>query len=63
MGKYKLVHRYKTGRSELYDLERDIGEKKDLSAEKPELSEQMLEMLKEWNKHVNARFPEGFELK
>ncbi len=56
MGKHKLLHRFKGNRVELYDLAADIGERNDLSVEKPELAKRMLAMLKRWQKDVGARF-------
>jgi arylsulfatase A-like enzyme len=55
-GKYKLLHRFNEDRVELYDLESDIGESDDLSKQKPELAERLLEKLKNWQKKVGARF-------
>jgi arylsulfatase A-like enzyme len=56
MGRYKLLHRLKDDRVELYDLQTDIGERMDLSRQRPELADQMLAMLKRWQKEVGARF-------
>ena len=56
MGRYKLLHRFRDDRVELYDLREDIGEQNDLSESKPELAERMLSMLKRWQKEVGAKF-------
>ncbi len=56
VGRYKLLHFFKAGRVELYDLEEDIGERNDLSKTQPELAERLTAMLKRWQKDVGARF-------
>ena len=71
-GKLALVHnRYKllttkasTGKFQLYDLEEDPTESKDLAAEKPEIFNAMKTSLLQWNASVEASFqgkdyPEG----
>lgn len=55
-GKYKLFERYEDGRAHLYDLKNDIGEKKDLASEKPELVQEMRKRLHQWYKEVDAQF-------
>ncbi len=55
-GRYKLLHRFKTGRVELYDLKTDLGEQQDLSERKPELTARLLAQLKQWQQRVGARF-------
>jgi arylsulfatase A-like enzyme len=61
MGDYKLVHFYKTGKSELYDLRKDIGELNDLSEKEPKCVTRMRGKLKEWLLFVEARFPASFD--
>lgn len=62
---YKLVaNDLKAGPFELYDLESDAQETKDLSAEKPELMAKMKAAWQVWNESVDASFagqdyPEG----
>jgi arylsulfatase A-like enzyme len=56
LGDHKLLHRYKTGVVELYDLAKDIGETRDLAAAKPELAGRMLQLLKQWHDEVHAQF-------
>jgi hypothetical protein len=56
-GNYKLVELYEDNRLELYDLSKDIGEKKDLSKEMPEKTRQLYASLKEWRRSVNAQMP------
>ncbi|MDP4779255.1 MAG: sulfatase [Akkermansiaceae bacterium] len=61
MGKYKLVENYEDGSVALFDLEADIGEKKDLAASQPERVSEMRGMLHDWYKEVDAKFlqPKG----
>jgi hypothetical protein len=52
------------GKFELYDLEADPKESKDLSSERPELAGKMRQALLDWNKSVEASvagkdYPEG----
>ena len=56
MGDFKLIHFYRSEKVELYNLKEDIGEQNDLSTERPALAERMLNMLKDWQKNVGARF-------
>ena len=55
-GQYKLLHRFKEDRIELYDLKADIGEKHDLSKEQPEIASRLTRKLKAWQESVGARF-------
>jgi len=58
-GRYKLLHRFKEDRVELYDLETDIGEQTDLSQQQPKLAARLLGRLKQWQQKVGARFDES----
>jgi hypothetical protein len=51
-----LLHRFKQGRVELYDLKADLGERTDLSKQKPEVTKRLLAKLKLWQKNVGAKF-------
>ena len=55
-GHYKLLHRFKDDRFELYNLETDIGEQTDLSEQEPKLAARLLGKLKHWQKSVGAKF-------
>ncbi|NQU44409.1 sulfatase [bacterium] len=55
-GQWKLVHTFFVG-DELYDLENDIGETKNLSGEMPEKTEELRAKLEAWLKEVNAQMP------
>lgn len=57
LGRHKLIEYFEDGRRELYDLEEDIGEKRDLSSERPELVEKLHARLKEWREAVRAPLP------
>jgi len=57
LGKYKLIEYFENGTVQLFDLENDIGEKKDLSKEKPEMTKKLLKMLRNWRKEVDAKMP------
>ncbi len=56
-GRYKLIEFFEDERIELYDLEADLGESRDLSSEKPELAAELAAKLRAWRKAVNAPMP------
>ncbi len=58
-GRWKLIEFYNTGAVELYDLEDDLAESRNLAAERPELAAQLLGKLRQWRKRVGATFPPG----
>jgi arylsulfatase A-like enzyme len=51
-GNWKLVKT--SGRTELYDLEADIGEKKDLASGKPEIVSRLEAARQSWNRHMKT---------
>ena len=53
-GSWKLMEFLETGAIELYDLAKDLGESKDLSKSKPELTKELLARLHAWKKEVRA---------
>ena len=57
LGKYKLLEYYENGSVQLFDLEKDIGEQKDLSKAKPDVRAKLLKMLHEWRREVDAKMP------
>ena len=57
MGRYKLLHRFKEDRVELYDLQSDIGERDELSDRHPAKKAELLAMLHDWQKSVGAKMP------
>ena len=56
-GRYKLIEFYEDRRAELYDLERDLGEKHDLADEMLERVESLRKMLYGWLESVDAQMP------
>jgi len=56
-GDYKLIENLVDGSLELYDLSKDISETNNLSTSLPEKTSELLSLLKEWQKEVNAEFP------
>ncbi len=57
MGDYKLLEFFDRNEVELYNLKEDIGEKKDLAKEKPELAATMRGKLVAWRKASGAKMP------
>jgi arylsulfatase A-like enzyme len=57
-GRWKLIERYENGSLELYDLETDIGEQRNLATERPELAAELARRLAEWRARVGAQMPE-----
>lgn len=56
-GKHKLIRFYDDESVELYDLEADPGEKKNLAGEMPALSGKLESELKAWLEESGAKFP------
>lgn len=61
-GDYKLIYEWKTGAFSLYDLSKDIGEKKDIRNQKPELADAMHREMMTYLKSVNAQIPDEASL-
>lgn len=57
-GKWKLIHWYEGNRIELYDLDKDIGEKTNLAKQQPKRTAEMLKKLNAWRKEVKAIAPQ-----
>ena len=57
-GRYKLIEFFEDGRCELYDLEADVGERRDLSGELPEKARELRALLHAWRREVAAKDPE-----
>ncbi|MCP4642660.1 MAG: sulfatase [bacterium] len=55
---WKLIEFFEVMRVELYDLEKDPGEAKDLAAAHPDLAVELREMLHAWRDEVGAKMPE-----
>jgi arylsulfatase A-like enzyme len=56
-GRYKLIEFFETGKVELYDLEKDPGEKNDLAESKGELARELHQKLKLWQAELAAACP------
>jgi arylsulfatase A len=54
-GRWKLVEQYDNGQVELFDLQTDIGESRDLSKKEPARTAEMRRRLREWRKTVGAQ--------
>lgn len=57
LGKWKLHEYFEDGALELYDLEQDVGERRDLSKSHPEKTAELYRVLKEWRSRINAPVP------
>lgn len=53
----KLIQFFDTDRIQLFDLAQDIGERADLSAERPREANRLLSRLEAWREDVNAQMP------
>jgi len=56
-GSEKLIEHFEDGRVELFDLESDPGERRDLAAERPERAAALKERLATWRTGVRAAMP------
>ena len=56
-GSYKLIHFFEEGRSELYDLTKDVSESDDLSLRMPEVAAELLTALMVWWEETQAFIP------
>ncbi|EMI40671.1 sulfatase [Rhodopirellula sp. SWK7] len=57
LGKWKLHEYFEDGRLELYDLEADIGERRNLADRYPEKTTQLHAMMKRWREETGAPVP------
>lgn len=57
LGNFKLVEWYEDGRTELYNLDADIGEQDDLTRRLPEKSAELTRLLHDWRNLVDAQMP------
>ena len=56
-GPWKLIEFFDDSSLELYNLDRDIGEQRDLASREPQRAQQMQQRLAAWRKQVNAAMP------
>lgn len=57
LGKWKLHEYFEDGRLELYDLEADVGERRNLAADRPEKIEELRNILHNWRAELKAPVP------
>ena len=56
--KYKLAYHYEQGRElELYDIENDMGESRNIASDYPEIADRMLREIKIWLDDSDAKIP------
>jgi hypothetical protein len=58
VGQYKLLEYFENGTVQLFDLENDLGEQRDISKERPEITQELLKMLQDWRQQTDAKMPE-----
>ena len=56
-GKWKMIRNYDDGSLELYDLQDDISEKRNLAKKNPEIAKSLNRKLSHWLKETNAPMP------
>lgn len=56
-GSWKLLEYYEDGHLELYDLDTDLSETKNLASSKPQLAKRLQKTLADWRVSVNASLP------
>lgn len=56
-GNMKLLEFLETGRTELYDLSQDIGEKNNLASSLPDVAKEMQKKLQDWRLEIKAPMP------
>lgn len=56
-GDYKLIEFFEDGRTELYNLRRDVSEEHNLAEAEPDVTKRLKAMLAEWREQVEARIP------
>ncbi len=58
VGQYKLLEYFENGTVQLFDLENDLGEQRDLSKDNPDITQKLRKMLRDWRKEVDAKMPQ-----
>ncbi|MFP6892979.1 MAG: sulfatase [Opitutales bacterium] len=56
-GKWKMIRNYDDGSLELYDLGKDLSEKRNLAEESPKVAHRLNRKLSQWLKETNAPMP------
>jgi arylsulfatase A-like enzyme len=57
-GDWKLIEFFETGRLELYNLTEDIGEERELSTQRPEITQRLHDLLIRWRTDIEAKIPQ-----
>jgi len=57
-GDWKLLEYFETGKVELYDLGKDLGEKKDLAERMPDMANSLQRQLQDWRTRIDAQLPQ-----
>lgn len=57
IGNYKLLEWYENNEVELYDLDKDTGEKVNLAAKEPQKAKELRRMLHHWRLRAKAKMP------
>lgn len=57
LGNYLLIELFETGKVELYDVEEDIAQARDLSAVLPTVAKKLHDILRVWRDDVCAKYP------
>jgi len=61
-GDYKLIERFDDGTLELFHLKSDLGERRNLASERPEIASSLAGQLRAWRNRVGASMPKKPEL-
>ena len=56
-GKWKMIRNYDDGSLELYDLQDDLSEKRNLAKKSPQVAKRLNQKLSRWLKETNAPMP------
>ncbi len=56
-GNYKLIEYFENHSVQLFNLNQDLGEQRDLSLEQPAVAKRLLVRLQNWRKEVDAKMP------
>lgn len=62
-GNYKLIKFYLDNRYELYDLQKDPSETKNIASKQPEKVKELIALMEKWKKEVNAEEPDAEAIK
>lgn len=55
-GDWKLIERFEDGRTQLYNLKQDLGERTDLASQDPQRVSDMRQQLHRWYRETDAKF-------